>query len=139
MQDKRCVVLLVEDDPEIRAPFRGLLEHAGFSVREATDGLQAIGMFQVHAVDAIVIDLVLPRLDGITTIITLRHTLHGQQVPIIVVTALNDSQSAQSARQAGANEVLFKPIRPYQLMEALNKYLSPHAAEWGRLHQLMQD
>jgi len=138
MRATNPTVLLVEDDPTTREFYRAILAGAGFRVRQAADGLQAIGMFQVHAVDAIVTDIVMPRLDGLSAIGILRGAQSGQQVPIIVVTALTDLESAQSARQAGAAEVLVKPIAPHQLVEALHRHLSPDPAARDRLQRLLE-
>jgi len=117
-------VLLVEDDPVTRHLLRLILTSAGFSVREAKDGLQAIGLFQAHSVDAVIMDLSMPLIDGLSAIRTLRLTEIGARLPIIVVTGSSDPEMTTNAMEAGASEVLIKPVAPEHLMQCVHEHLS---------------
>jgi two-component system chemotaxis response regulator CheY len=118
-------VLLVEDHGDVRALFRVGLEHEGFQVIEAADGLEMLSILQLQDVSAVVVDLAMPRIDGISAIRTVKTMPRRQDSIIIVVTALADADLRLRAHEAGATEFLTKPILPQQLAQALHRHLSP--------------
>lgn len=118
-------VLLVEDDPDIRRMFDLFLRDAGFVVKEAKDGLEAIALLQLESFDAIVLDLSMPRVDGMSALDTFQLMPHGLNIPIIAVTALDDPAVKQRALEAGAVEFLRKPLPPQRLIDALNQHIKP--------------
>lgn len=119
-------VLLVEDDPDIRRMFDLSLQDAGFEVKQARDGLEAIAMLQLESFDAIVLDLSMPRVDGMSALDTFQLMPHGLGIPIIAVTALDDPSVKQRALEAGAVEFLRKPLPPQRIIDALNKHIKLH-------------
>lgn len=116
-------ILLVDDENDIRMLFRLALQNAGYIVKEAADGLEAIGMVQVEAFDAVVLDISMPRLDGVSAIETFRSMRNGQTVPVIVITALSDAEIKRRAFEKGAVDFLVKPISPVDLIEALKRHV----------------
>ncbi len=116
-------VLLVEDDSDIRMLFRLALTDAGFIVKEAVDGLEAIGLVQVEEFDAILLDLSMPRIDGVSALDTFKIMRHGQTVPIIAVTALDDPAIEQRALEAGAVAFLRKPVTPQKVVDTVREHL----------------
>lgn len=117
-------VLLAEDDADLRTLFRIALQQAGFSVREAGDGLEAIGLVQIEAFDAVVLDISMPRIDGCSALSTFRRLRNGEDVPVVVVTALIDPAIRQRALDSGAVEFLEKPIAPDDLVEAVRRHVT---------------
>ena len=105
-------VLLVEDDLDLRYFFRISLTVAGFSVREAGDGYQALVALEQHRPDVIVLDLGLPRVDGFAVLdeIAARADLKGPA--IVVVTGLDGVSRDDAA-------VLHKPIEAHTLVNAV--------------------
>ena len=122
-------ILLVEDDSDLRGLFRLALETTGFQVREAADGLQAIGAVQVEEFDLVVLDIAMPRIDGCAALETFKRIRNARKVPIVVVTALHDP--ALEARVSGSGAVAFlnKPITPHQLVETVRQFVSPIATQ----------
>ncbi|MDF2440919.1 MAG: two-component system, chemotaxis family, chemotaxis protein CheY [Abditibacteriota bacterium] len=122
-------ILLVDDENDIRMLFRLALQNAGYVVKEAADGLEAIGMIQVEVFDAVVLDISMPRLDGVSAIDTFRVMRNGQTVPIIVMTALSDAEVKRRAFEKGAVDFLVKPISPTDLVETLRRHIvTPNAS-----------
>jgi CheY-like chemotaxis protein len=116
-------ILLVDDETDIRMLFRLALQNAGFAVKEASDGLEAIGQLQVEEFDAVVLDISMPRLDGVAAIETFKTMRHGRDVPVIVMTALSDQRLKQKAFEKGAVAYLVKPIVPDELVSVLHQQL----------------
>ncbi len=112
-------VLLVEDDADIRVLFGLAFRGAGFTVQEATDGLEAIAALQLDTFDAIVLDLSMPRVDGVSALDTFKIMRNGAGVPVITVTALDDPAIEKRALEAGAAVFMRKPVTPQQVVDAV--------------------
>lgn len=118
-------ILFAEDDADIRILFCLAMRDAGFAVKEASDGLEAIAALQVEEFDAIVLDLSMPRIDGVAALDTFRVMRNGQRVPVIVVTALDDPAVEKRAMDGGAAAFLRKPVTPQQVVETVRQHLLP--------------
>jgi CheY-like chemotaxis protein len=116
-------ILLVEDDQDIRTLFRMTLTSAGYFVREARDGLEAIATLQIEAFDAILLDLSMPRIDGVSALDTFKVMENGQNIPIIAVSALDDPAVEERTLESGAVAFLHKPLTPQELLDALSQHL----------------
>lgn len=113
------IILLVEDDADLRGMFRTALTVAGFDVREAADGYDALVMLEQGKTDLVVLDLRLPRVDGLDVLKDMRG--RNERVPVVVVTASPDDLS-----QLGVECVLKKPVLPEQLIATVTKCLAKH-------------
>jgi CheY-like chemotaxis protein len=103
--------LLVVDDQELnRKLLSTRLESAGYRVRTASDGYKAIGIVQSDPIDLIVLDIMMPEIDGIQVVEVVRRTHDATQLPIIMASALDDSDVIVRALDAGANDYVTKPI-----------------------------
>ena len=98
---KTWTVLVADDDPAVRQLSRATLERLGLIVVEAADGEQAIDAFKRCQADLVVLDAKMPRLDGFAVCRKIRKLDYGSDVPVIMVTALADSDSAKRARGRG--------------------------------------
>jgi CheY-like chemotaxis protein len=116
-------VLAVEDDPIIRADLRLVLEDAGFDVSQAHDGIEAVELAREHEPDAILLDLALPRLDGIEAT---RRILAERDVPIVALTGRSRGL-AEQAVEAGASSYVLKPFHPEEVVGALLTALAGRA------------
>lgn len=116
-------ILVVDDDTDLRGIFRLALEHSGFFVKEASDGLTAIGMVQLEEFDLVILDIAMPRIDGCAALDTFRRMRNGRSVPIVVVTALNEPGLEERVLKHGAVVFLQKPITPVQLVTAVREHL----------------
>ena len=108
-------VLTVEDDPIARADLRLVLEDAGFSVSAARDGIEAVQLARQTEPDAILLDLGLPRLDGVEVT---RRILAERVVPIVALTGRSVAM-ANRAVEAGATSFVLKPFLPEEVVGAL--------------------
>src|SRR3546814_2566263 len=108
----RCLV--VEDEPDIRADLARALEAAGFVVDAAADGEAAWYQGDVEDYDAVILDLGLPRLDGLTVLRRWRSA--GRTFPVIVVSARGDWTEKVEGIEAGADDYLAKPFQMGELV-----------------------
>ena len=103
------LVLVVEDDTEMNMLERELLEQFGLDAVPAYSGTEALTRFEQTGADAVLLDLMLPEMDGYEVCAHLRH--NGRpQVPIVVVTALDDEGSRRRAAEVGASAYFVKPF-----------------------------
>jgi DNA-binding response OmpR family regulator len=103
-------VLIVEDDVETRRFYQHVFRAHGFDVDEAHNGFQAFEKAVESRPDLIVTDIAVPGLDGIELCRRLRADERTRDVPVLAVTGYGDRQYPVRALQAGANQVLFKPL-----------------------------
>jgi len=116
--------LLVVDDVQVnRAMLSELLGQLGFEVREACDGAQAIERTLAFAPDLVVMDIVMPKMDGLAATRRLRELPSWRNVPIIAASASALPEDRAAGLEAGANAFLPKPIDPTQLLEHIGNLL----------------
>ncbi len=107
---KGPIVLVADDDYFERLLFRKALEAAGFDVVEAEDGVAAIAAFERWRPAIMVLDIVMPVMDGFTACEILRKTKAGRRAPIVLATSLGDMASIERAYDVGATDFISKPI-----------------------------
>ena len=110
MSPRTPTVLVVDDDDMARVLMRAALVKAGFDVRLASGGEQALAMFREAAADMVMLDVDMPGLDGHEVCVRLRAEA-GEQLPIVMVTGVNDLQSIDRAYHVGATDFIAKPIQ----------------------------
>ncbi|MGB8508224.1 MAG: response regulator [Pyrinomonadaceae bacterium] len=115
------VVLVVEDFEDNRFMMRRLLEMSGYQVLEAVNGQEAVEMAHEKAPDIILMDLSLPKLDGLAATRRIREHDGLKKVPIIAVSAHDTADFHADALAAGCNEYVTKPIDFDQLITLLDK------------------
>jgi DNA-binding response OmpR family regulator len=126
-------VLAVEDDERIRASVKLALEDEGWIVDEAPTGEDAIAIFQSTPADVVLIDIMLPGIDGFELCRTLRKM---SDVPIVMVTARVDTHDVVAGLEAGADDYLTKPFAPKELsarIRALLRRVRPSAPGHSKL------
>ena len=114
-------ILVVEDDQEIAQVLQRSLRLEGYDVRLAADGVQALDDVQAFAPDLIVLDLGLPRLDGIDVARRLRED--GDDVPILMLTARDALESRVEGLDVGADDYLVKPFERQELLARMRALL----------------
>jgi DNA-binding response OmpR family regulator len=125
-------ILVVEDDPEINRLIGAYVEFAGFQYFSAINGSQAFSRVREHAPSAVVLDLMLPDISGWEICRRLKSDRHTNDIPIIILTALDNDESRQEGLRCGAVEYLTKPFSPDQLLAVLKKYAGNREAEAGK-------
>src|SRR3954471_3463983 len=104
------VILVVDDDDVVRTIMRAELEDEGFTVLEAEDGLEALEACRNGAPDLMVVDVVMPRMDGYELCQRLRREPATACTPILMATVLDDEVSIAKAYVVGATDFIPKPI-----------------------------
>ena len=102
--------LLVDDDPVMRMLVREALEQCGLMVDEAEDGRQALSAYKRTRPDIVLMDVMMPLMDGFEACRLLRANPEGDRTPVIMVTGLDDLDSITQAYEAGATDFVTKPI-----------------------------
>ena len=113
-------VLTVEDDERIRASVKLALEDEGWTVHEASSGEEAIEVFQRTTTDVVLIDIMLPGIDGFDVCRSIRRV---SDVPIVMVTARADTHDVVAGLEAGADDYLTKPFAPKELSARIRALL----------------
>jgi DNA-binding response OmpR family regulator len=113
-------ILVVDDEPQIATIARDYLTRAGFSVAVATDGTSGLDMARQNRPDLVVLDLGLPRLDGLAVARTLRRE---SDVPIIMLTARVDEADRLAGFEVGADDYITKPFSPRELVARVSSVL----------------
>ncbi len=113
-------ILAIEDDERIRTAVRLALEDEGWDVQEAANGQEAFDAFSDTPADVVLIDIMLPDIDGFEVCRTLRRT---SDVPIIMVTARADTHDVVAGLEAGADDYLTKPFAPKELSARIRALL----------------
>ena len=106
-------VLVVDDDPKVCETLDRYLAHAGYSTASAFDGARALELARSFAPDLIVLDLMLPQVDGLEVCRTLRV---ASQVPVIMLTAKSTERDKLAGLETGADDYLTKPFSPRELV-----------------------
>ncbi|GAB3248669.1 response regulator transcription factor [Alteromonas gracilis] len=129
MSDQVPHVLVVDDDQAVRDSLRRSLEFNGYKVTLAEDGATALAGIGTIRPDVVVMDVMMPRLDGIETTRALRGV--GSKVPILVLTARDAVGDRVEGLDAGADDYLTKPFALEELLARLRALLRRHSAEEG--------
>ncbi len=103
-------VLVVDDEEHTRSLLRDPLEARGYEIAEAENGLEALEKIAARSPDVILLDLMMPRMDGFEVCRQLKKDLKTAHIPILIVTALSDRKERLMGIEAGANDFLNKPI-----------------------------
>ncbi len=115
-------ILLVDDEPNLRLMLRTVLESAGYSVVEAEDGEAALARLRESPIDLILLDLEMPKTDGMATLRSLRDA--GDETPVVIITAHGSIPDAVVAMRLGAIDFLSKPLTPEALRRTVVEVLA---------------
>lgn len=118
------LMLVVDDDPKIRAFIKEVFPSEEFMILEGATGLEALAHTQDLIPDLILLDIHMPRMDGLHACSKLRERPHLNRVPIIMFTVDRDAQSVSAAFAAGADDYVAKPFSLTTLEEKVHHWLS---------------
>ncbi len=116
------LILVVDDDATQRALLRRALEKNGFLVEEVADGAHVVHVVRRVMPNIILLDVVLPHVDGFTICAKLRENEWSRNIPIVMLTGLEDTNSIQRAYQAGATDFITKPVN-WQILNHRLQYI----------------
>jgi PleD family two-component response regulator len=117
----RSHILLVDDDPNLRMLLSYAIGQEGYQTTEASDGLEALDLIQKNNFDIILLDMVMPKCDGIVCCEQLTSSYQEKCPPIILITAMSDTKTIDQAFNAGASDFVTKPIHWPILRERLKR------------------
>ena len=117
-------LLIVDDDHNIREMLSLVLEDAGHNVRVASDGIEAVEALEASAPEAMVLDLMMPRLDGHGVLRTMRERDLATETRVLVLTCKLHAGEFIEAWQLGADEYVTKPVDPFVLVEKVQDLLT---------------
>ena len=118
----RRTVLVVDDEPTIAEVVSRYLERAGYSAATAADGLEAIRLADLRRPDLVVLDLMLPGLDGLEVLRRLREG-DGARTPVILLTAKGEQNDKLAGLRSGADDYVVKPFSPSELVARVDAVL----------------
>jgi len=122
------LIMVVEDDSEMNALECELLEAYGLRSVPAYTGVQALSVADLSRADAVLLDVMLPEMDGFETCRRLRSQ-SGAALPIVMVTALDTDDCRQRGFDAGADAYFTKPFDPDQIVSTLRMLMHQHGGE----------
>ncbi len=125
----RPTILLVEDERDLVTALTTHLETQGFAVVAAADGMAGLAAAREAAPQLILLDLMLPGLDGYRVLKHLKTHEQYQRIPIVVTTARAGSRDLELAFEAGADACLVKPVQGETLLATIRMLLAPPASE----------
>jgi len=116
-------VLVIDDDPDLGRVVRRVLELEGYEVVLSDDGLRGLAAAQRQRPDAIVLDLMMPVMDGYQVLAELRGDPRTRDVPVVVLSAAALEETRERVEAAGAAAFLTKPFEPDHLSRALSSLI----------------
>ncbi|MGE5849832.1 MAG: response regulator [Candidatus Methylomirabilota bacterium] len=125
-------VLFIDDDPLVGKLVRDLLEQEGFQATVATSGQQGLELARRSPPDVILLDIMMPGMDGFEVCEVIRRDDTLQYIPVVMLTAMGSQKLNERAFAAGAEVCMTKPFSPERLLNALN--IALHNAVRRRTH-----
>jgi len=132
--DPLATILIVDDQPEILENIELILSLEGYHVLAAADGPQALDLLQAHAVDLILADIAMPRMNGYQLFERVRENPQWLPIPFLFLTARAMDSDIRYGKELGADDYLTKPIQPEDLLAAVQGRLR-RARELARLSE----
>ncbi|MEX2582752.1 MAG: response regulator [Gemmatimonadota bacterium] len=124
---RRKTILLVDDQPDEREIQRAMLEHLGYAVTEAEDGWAALELARRSTPDLVLLDIAMPRIDGLEVCRELRTDERTSQSRVLFYTASTADDVLERVRTAGGDGVLIKPVDPHEVAEQVRLLIGlPH-------------
>jgi len=117
-------ILVVDDDPLVVKILKQPLERAGYDVNVASQGLEALQKVKEKRPDLIILDILMPLMDGFKVARFLKFDKRFKDIPIIVLTSRATEGERKMGEKVGANEYLYKPFRLPHVMDVVNRYLN---------------
>lgn len=130
-EDKSCIgnckILVAEDNPTNQFLIQTILEKKGIQPTIVSNGLEALELLEKNDTefDLVLMDMRMPVLDGVETTWSIRNKLKKADLPIIALTANTSEKDRQLCIEAGMNDFIVKPFKPYELLASIRKFIEP--------------
>ena len=119
----RRKILVVDDDADIVEMLSYILKQAGFAIGTAFNGIEALKKVRSMSPDLVLLDLMLPEMDGFAVCETLRRHAHTANLPVIMLTAMSGELGRLAGLDCGANDYITKPFSPKMLVSKVEAQL----------------
>ncbi|MEK7389675.1 MAG: response regulator [Elusimicrobiota bacterium] len=119
------VILVVDDSPVVVLSIKTILEPAGYEVLEALDGAQGLNLAQKRRPQLILLDMMMPGIDGVETLSRLKNNPATADIPVLMVTGSQTGKDVEKAFGYGATGYLVKPVESERLLNKIRATLSP--------------
>ncbi|MFC7379144.1 response regulator [Brevundimonas sp. GCM10030266] len=123
-------ILIAEDEADIRELFTLILSSAGYEVTTVADGVEALTRLAYAPPSMVILDLNMPRVDGLEVLAAIRTVEAWKDVPVLVLTASGTGDNLVAARRLGARGYLLKPLTPSGLVERVEQVLGDKTLIW---------
>lgn len=124
MSDTKATILLADDEEDIKAILQMFLESNGYKVLTAFDGLDALQQIKDTLPDLVLMDIMMPVVDGIEVTRQIKADDATKHIPVIMLTAAAQSVMVERAMEAGAADYVAKPFEPEKLQATIEKVLA---------------
>ena len=114
-------ILIVEDDADIRSGIEIYLKNQGYDVSQAGDGIEGLAVIEKEEIDLAIVDIMMPRMDGITMMMKVREK--GYDFPVIMLSAKSEEVDKIMGLNMGADDYITKPFTPLELLARVNSHL----------------
>lgn len=121
-------ILVVDDEPTLVRLMEFILAKQGHDMLAATNGEDALAMIRSERPDLVLLDIMMPRIDGYEVARTVRADSELRDIPIIMLSAKAQDHDIQKGIEVGVDEYITKPFAPEQLVHVVNEYLARRAA-----------
>jgi DNA-binding response OmpR family regulator len=121
--ERRKKVLIVDDEPSMVSVLQRHVSNAGYEIATATNGQEALDKIQQDELDLVLLDLMMPGMNGFETCRQIRENEKTRKLPVLIITALRSEADSASAAACGANEFIVKPIDGSHLAKRLRHHL----------------
>ncbi|MDY0012703.1 MAG: EAL domain-containing protein [Rhodocyclaceae bacterium] len=126
---EQSVVLVVDDDRSTRSALRYALQLNGFVIHEAEDGRSALAVLDRIVPDVVLMDAMMPDMDGFTACAKVKELPMGQELPVLMITALDDRESIERAYAAGASDYITKPLHLNVVVQRVRRTIEAFRAQ----------
>lgn len=133
-------ILVVDDEPDVLLLCRVNLEFEGYEVLEARDGEEALGQIATHQPDLVLLDVMMPGMDGWQVLDTVKQDPHTSQIPVVMLTAKAQERDQIKGLSHGASDYITKPFNPIALSRTVKDALDPKnpGDSERKRHQMLQ-
>ena len=116
-------VMVVDDDPDVRDLCRVVLTHEGYQVLEAADAQSGISLAQQEQPDLVLLDWMMPDVDGMDALVALKHDTRTRRIPVVMLTALDGLPQINMASYNGADGYVPKPFEIEDLLSLIRRFM----------------
>ena len=120
---RKKVLLVVDDSPTATLWHRLLLEDEGYEVLTAVDGVEGARVAQAHVPELVLLDVIMPRMNGFDACRALRDDERTRDIPVLMLTTRSEMQHVMKGFESGCNEYLTKPVDRTELLTKVRSYL----------------